>query len=164
MEMIDQFEKHYDYDCNYMRKMADASPKAFKTFVNFLPMGQVGSSLKPEVLWAAKIASMLTEDCGACVQLNIKMALEAGIDSKLVKTIVKSPSHLPDELKNIYDFAKAVASNTHEHSELQQQIEEYYTPEQVTELALSIASTKIYPTIKRALGDFQSCSLFEFEF
>ena len=62
MEFIDQFEKHYEYDCTYMRRMAKSAPKAFETFVNFLPMGQVGASLPPDILWTAKIAAMLTPD------------------------------------------------------------------------------------------------------
>ncbi|EQC50183.1 hypothetical protein M899_2864 [Bacteriovorax sp. BSW11_IV] len=162
MDFIDQFEKHYNYDCNYMRKMAKANPKAFETFVNFLPMGQVGKSLPSDVLWTAKIAAMLTEDCGACVQLNITMALEAGVDKNIVQNIVKSPNALNDDLKLVYDFAKAVATNQEDHHSIQKIVEQKFSADQLTELALAIASTKIYPSIKRALGDFKSCSLYQF--
>ncbi len=164
MEFIDQFEKHYDYDCNYMRKMAQSNPQAFETFVNFLPMGQVGKSLPVEVLWTAKISSMLTEDCGACVQLNIKMALEAGVTQDLVKMIVQSPEKLSADLSTVYNYARSVSLNIDTFYQYQNKIQEQYSQEQITELALAIASTKIYPTVKRALGDFKSCSLYEFEF
>lgn len=164
MEFIDQLEKHYNYDCNYMRKMEKSNPKAFEAFLNFLPMGQRGASLPTDIFWTAKISSMLTEDCGACVQLNISMALEAGVDKEIIKKIIKSPEELRNELKQIYDYAKAVASNQENHNELQRSIENCYSQSQITELALVIASTKVYPTIKRALGDFKSCSLYQFDF
>ncbi|EQC45555.1 hypothetical protein [Bacteriovorax sp. Seq25_V] len=164
MEFIDQFESHYNYDCNYMRKLAKDAPEAFKAFVDFLPMGQVGKSLPTDILWTAKIAAMLTEDCGACVQLNITMALEAGVNKNLVKNIIKAPENLEDRYKQIYQFAKAVAANQDGHLELQKEISKNYTAEQVAELSIAISSTRIYPTIKRALGEFKSCQLFDFSF
>lgn len=164
MSFIDEFEKHYDYDCNYMRKMADANSEAFETFVNFLPMGKVGKSLEKEVLWTAKIAAMLTEDCGACVQLNIKMALESGLSSEFVKSIVQKPAELEDRLKLIYDFAQAIALNKDNHFSLQQEVAKFFTIKELTELTLAIASTKIYPTVKRGLGEFKSCSFYNFSF
>ena len=164
MEFIDQFESHYGYDCDYMRKIERSAPKAFETFVNFLPMGQVGSSLPKSILWTAKISAMLTEDCGACVQLNITMAKESGVDSALLKNITANSDLLDPDHKLIFDFAKSVAANCDDHHQLQNLVEKKYSPEQVSELALAIASTKVYPTIKRALGDFKSCSLYQFDF
>jgi len=164
MEFIDQFEKHYDYDCNYMRKLASAAPDAFETFINFLPMGRVGNSIPADILWVVKISAMLTEDCGACVQLNIKMAIEAGVDTSLLKDVITRPEHLKQDYKLAFDFAHAIARNTEDQEELINKMNVTYTKQQIAELSLAIASTKIYPTIKRALGEFKSCSLYQFEF
>ena len=164
MEFINQFESHYDYDCSYMRRMAETSPKAFEAFVNFLPMGKIGSSVPSDILWTAKIASMLTEDCGSCVQLSIKMAIEAGVEKDLVKKIVLHRNELSPEHSLMFKFATSIATNGQDHQELQLAVAQKYGPEQLTELAVAISSTKIYPTIKRALGEFKSCSLYEFEF
>ena len=164
MEFIDNFEKHYDYDCSYMRKLATSAPKAFESFVNFLPMGQIGESLPTEVLWTAKISAMLTEDCGACVQLNIKMAIEAGVSVDLVKMIIANPEKLSKSLKEVYSFAFSVAKNEDNHAELYESMSQKYTAEQISEMAIAIASTKVYPTIKRSLGEFKSCRLYQFEF
>lgn len=161
---IDSFENHYAYDCTYIRQLSDNSNEAYKAFVEFLPMGQVGSSLEKEVLWTAKISAMLTEDCGACVQLNINMALEAGLSKELVQKIVLNADTLNDDLHRVFDFAKAIASNQSDHEEKQKKILELLKPEQLAELSVAIASTKVYPTIKRALGQFKSCSIYNFDF
>ena len=164
MEFIDQFEAHYDYNCDYMRDMAKSSPQGFQTFVDFLPMGRYEKSLSKEALWTARLAAMKIEDCGACVQLNIKMALESGVAKEVVKETVLYPEKLNEELKLVFDFAQAVASGSDELGELQRKVSETYNEEERTELALAIAATKIYPTLKRSLGYFKSCSLYEFEF
>lgn len=164
MDLIDKFEVHYDYDCNYMRTMRSSSTEGFKKFVEFMPMSQYSKALDINTLWVSKIAAMLTEDCGACVQLNIKMAIEAGVDKELVKTIVTSPDNLEKNLKLVYAYSKSVALSSPDHNGLFLEIKKVYSQEQITELALAIASAKIYPTLKRALGDFKSCALYEFEF
>ena len=164
MKFIDDFESHYNYDCTYMRKMAKSSPQGFETFVNFLPMGQYKKSLENEDIWIARLSSILCEDCGACAQLNINMAIEAGVKSELVRKVVKSPAELSPKHRLIFEFANAVAKNKDNHSQLQQKISELFNEEQLTELALAIASAKVYPAIKRSLGEFKSCSLYNFNF
>jgi len=164
MKWIDDFEAHYDYDCSYIREMAKSSPDGFKTFEGFLPMGSYSKTLSKNELWVAKISSMLTEDCGACVQLNIKMAIEAGVDISLIKTIIQAPENLEDDLQLIYEFAKSVSLGSETFTDLQAQVSKKYSSEQLTEMAIAISSVKIYPTIKRALGYFKSCSLYTYTF
>lgn len=164
MSFIDEFESHYDYDCNYMRILAKNAPKAFEAFVGFLPMGKVGESLPADILWTAKTSAMLTEDCGACVQLNIRMALESGVDSELLKKIVKKPESLDDKYGLVYKFAKMVAENSVDSENLLQRMRDNYSEVQLAELSVAIASTKVYPTIKRALGEFENCRLISFSF
>lgn len=164
MSFIDEFESHYDYDCNYMRVLERTAPKAFEAFVNFLPMGRIGESIPIDILWTAKISAMLVEDCGACVQLNIKMALESGVPAKLLKQVVQTPSELEGRFMQVYKFAKMVAAKLPVEEELYEKMKKDYSETQLSELSIAIASTKVYPTIKRSLGEFQSCALMSFEF
>jgi hypothetical protein len=164
MKFIDDFEAHYDYDCTYMREMVKSSPEGFDTYTNFIPMGSYNKVLSKDVMWVCKLASTLTEDCGACVQLAIKLALEQGVSVEMAKTVVQSPENLSDDLKLIYKFSQAVALGSDNFSELQKDVANKYSKEELTELALAISSTKVYPTIKRALGHFKSCSLYNYDF
>ena len=164
LEFLDQFENRYKYDCNYMREMLQISPDAFHAFEGFMPMGRYRKSAPLDVLFVAKLTTMKTEDCGACTQLNIRMAIEAGVSKDILKCVMNNGKGLSEELKDVYDYSVAVATNGSMPDGLYEKLESRYSREVMVELGLAIAATKVYPTIKRALGYAKSCSLYEFEF
>ncbi len=164
LEWIEQFERHYDYDCSYLKEMLQHSPEGFATFEGFSPMGRFEKAIPRDVLWVAKIATMTSEDCGACTQLNIRMAKEAGVAPDVLRSAVRDGEGLPDELRDVRDFAARVAQNQEVAPDLRERIESRYSKEIMVELALAIASAKIYPTLKRTLGHAGSCALYDFEY
>ncbi len=162
LEMLEGFQNHYNYDTTYMKEMLKANPKAFETFQNFLPMASYKEKASVELIFIAKLTSMKNEDCGKCLQLNVDMALEAGVDKEIVKEVVfNEGQNLPEQLKEIYDFSLAVSKKEEVPSFLYDKISEKYSKDILTEIALAIASTKVFPTIKRVLNDFHSCSVIQ---
>jgi len=65
----------------------------------------------PDVYYVAKLAAMKTEDCGECLQLNIRFALEQGISKELVRAVINGGNNLPEDLKEVHDFVVAIATN-----------------------------------------------------
>jgi hypothetical protein len=63
------------------------------------------------------------------------------------------------EQRDVYDYALAVAANEEMDPELLPRLEQRWGREVVAELAIGIVATRLYPTLKRALGFAQSCSL-----
>lgn len=162
LEMLEGFQSHYDYDTTYMKEMLSENPKAFETFEGFLPMASFKDKTPNEVLYVVKLTSMKNEDCGACLQLNVDMAVEAGVPKDIIKEVVfNEGKDLSLELKEVYDFTLAVANNETIDDVLSAKINEMYSKDIMTEIALAIASTKIFPTIKRVLNDFHSCSVIQ---
>ena len=164
LEFIDQFENHYKYDCGYMREMLTTSPDGFKVFEGFMPMGRYQKVTPTDVIFVAKVAAMKSEDCGACTQLNIRMAIEAGVSKDVLKCVINNGEGLCEELKDVYNFSVALATNGLMPEGLSEKLELKYSREVLIELGLAIAATKVYPTIKRALGHAESCALYDFEF
>lgn len=164
LDFLNRFEEHYKYDTTYMKEILNVSPEGFKTFENFLPMGRYRKATPKDVYWVTKVAAMKTEDCGACTQLNIRMALEDGIDSNTLKSVINNGKGLSPELKEVYDFAVAVTKNSGNFENIRKKMASKYSQEIMVELSLALASIKVYPAIKRALGHAGSCSLFNFEF
>jgi len=162
-KLIDDFESHYNYDSSYMRELLESSQEGFAKFNNFLPLSSHQEKLNTEDYWVAKLAAMQVEDCGDCLQLNVRMALEAGVSKPIVEIVLRGGSKLPDALKDIYDYAKYVASNEIIDSELADRITARFDKGVLLELGLCIATAKVFPTIKRALGYTRSCSLVEIE-
>ncbi len=162
-QMIDDFQSHYKYDADYMRDLLKYSPGGFEKYNAFLPMAQYREKAPTDVYYVANIAAMKIEDCGECLQLNIRFALEKGVSKDIVRGAIRDGEGLSGDLKKVYDLAAAVASNGEGIEDLSSQIEAKYGKEVMMELALCIASARVFPALRRTLGYAKSCSLYEFE-
>ena len=112
LEMLEGFQNHYNYDTSFMKEMLTSNPKAYETFEAFLPMASFKDKAPKDVIFVAKLATMKNEDCGQCLQLNVDMALENGVDKEIISEVVfNEGKNLPKDLKVIYDFTLAVVKN-----------------------------------------------------
>ena len=161
MRHIDEFEAHYRYDSTYMRELLETSPEGYEKFDNAMPLVEHRELLDANSYWVAKLAAMKSEDCGECLQLNVRMAVEAGIDKAIVEATIKGGRDLPAELMDVYDFAVGVAANILDDEALVARIESRFNKGQLLEFGLCISTAKFFPTTKRALGYTKSCSLLE---
>ena len=163
LNQIAQFEAHYQYDSAYMRDLLEHSPDGFAKFNNFLPLARHHEKLDNNDYWVAKLAAMQAADCGECLQLNVRMALEAGISKELIQAILRGGDALPADLLDVYHYAKSVATNIPIQEDLRDRIEARFDKGELLEFALAIATTAVFPGIKRALGLAKACSLVEIE-
>ena len=162
LEMLEGFQNHYNYDTTYMKEMLVSNPKAYEIFEAFLPMASFKDKAPTDVIFVAKLATMKNEDCGKCLQLNVDMALETGVDKEIIKEVVfNEGKNLSRDLKEIYDFTLAVANKEDIEANLYDKINKKYSKAILTEIALTIASTKVFPAVKRVLNDFHSCSVIQ---
>lgn len=158
-KMIDDFEQHYQYDSTYMRELLDSSSEGFTRFNNFMPLNDFREKLDLEDYWVAKLAAMQIEDCGECLQLNVRMALEAGVAKGLVEAAIHDPSALPVALQDVFCYAKHVACDDALEPDQVERIMTRYDKGSLLELGLCVATAKVFPTVKRAVGYTKSCSL-----
>lgn len=156
---IDEFETRYQYDCTYMRELLELSPQGYAKFDNFIPLASHREALDPVLYWVAKLAAMQAEDCGACLQLNVRMALENGVSKQVIESVLKGGNDLPEDLRDVYEFALGVAGRTPAINGLKERIQARFGKRELLEMGLCIAAAKVFPTIKRALGYTESCQL-----
>jgi len=155
--VIDKFEKQYGYDATYMREILAASRSGFFKFTVAQVMNLHREQVAPDAWHAARIASARHEDCGPCTQLVVNMALEARIDSAIVRAVVAR-----DFARMSADaaFGVRLAEATLAHAstdELRTEALRRYGERGLISLAYAIATTRIYPTIKRVLGHAHTC-------
>jgi alkylhydroperoxidase/carboxymuconolactone decarboxylase family protein YurZ len=162
-KQIDEFAAHYKYDGTYMRELLESSPAGFMKFNNFLPLSSHKEKLSTEDYWVAKLAAMQAEDCGECLQLNVRMALEAGLSKDLIKAVLSGGKALPENLRDVYRYARGVARHAPVEDDLMARMEARYDKGALLEFGLCIASAKVFPTIKRAVGYAKSCMLIAIE-
>lgn len=154
---LESFENHYGYDASYLHELMEVSPEGYEAFSGFATMGMFRKSLSPEVFFVSKIATSQTEDCGPCTELNVRMAQKAGVSDDIIRGGM-SGQGLTAELEAVRLFSIAVAFNEVKPGQIEEMID-CYGREGLAELALSIASMRVYPCMKRALGFDQSCAV-----
>jgi hypothetical protein len=159
---IEAFEKHYDYDMGYAHRMLRASRAAFLRFALFSRCAQVRERVPAAPWFAARLAATLFEDCGPCTQLVVHMAEEAGVDAALLRAIVAGDeAALDDDTLLGLRFARAVLCRSPDCATVHDEAVRRWGERGAVSLALIIANTRVYPTLKRALGYAHACSRVE---
>jgi hypothetical protein len=159
-EALRAFGQHYDYDVTYLEELAEMSPGAFHVFEAAMPLGQYQKAAPTELLTIAKIAAIRAEDCGPCTELGVKMSREAGVPEPIIRGALHGGKGLNAEQLDVYTYARAVAANEEMDPELLPRLKARWGDEVIAELAIAITGTRLYPTMKRALGHAKSCALF----
>jgi hypothetical protein len=159
LEAIRGFGQHYDYDTTYIEELADASPGAFQAFEGGMSMGRFQGAAPADLLIVAKLTAVRAEDCGPCTELGVKMAREAGVPEAVIRGALNGGKGLSPEQLDIHRYARAVAANEEMDPGLLPRLETRWGREVVAELAIAIVATRLYPTLRRALGHSKSCSL-----
>lgn len=151
-------EKKLGVPVDYLRHMARVSLTAFFKFVKFMPMAEYRKTLPVEAYHVARLVTVQKEDCGTCVQIEVNLAKHDGVAPSLLQSVLDGKvESLPLELRNVHCFAEAVITQQ-DDLELRETMRQQYGEEGLVELALAIASARVFPTTKRVLGYATSCS------
>jgi len=156
---IDGFERQWGYDASYMRDVIQASPASFVKFA-FGTRAADTKTAPPEALFAATLAGVLTEDCGPCTQLGVDMALESGIDPAVVRAVLAGDMVAMGETASLaYRFAQASLARDMETADpLRDEIMRRWGEKALVAIGLNLVASRMYPTLKYALGHGKACS------
>lgn len=145
---------------DYLRHIARVAPSAFAKFSLFTPLSGHRKHLPAAPYHLARIAAVRHEDCGTCLQIEANLAAQDGVDAPLIRAAVRGQDEaLPDELRTVTRFARAVAAASGEEEQYRADLLERYGEAGMVELALGIATSRVFPSTKRALGYATACSL-----
>lgn len=161
LQELDEFEARYQYDATYLRELLTLSPAGYEKFAAFRPLAYFQGTLDSETYWIAKLATMQVEDCGECLQLNVRFALENDIPRETIDAVLKGGDGLSEAQRDLYDFVVQVASSQAPEPMLEERMRSRMSRAALLDLGLCIASAKVFPTIKRAAGYANSCRLIE---
>ncbi len=156
--LIRSYENRVGTKLDYVRDILRSSRAAFWKFSLFMPLSGHRKHASAEALAVARIAAVKAEDCGPCLQINVDFALHEGVAPEVVEKAVLAPEALTRDFALIYRFAAAVAANTDEIELLRAALSDRLAPGIMTELAIAIASARVYPSLKRGLGHSKSCA------
>ena len=156
---IDRFEKRYDYDASYMRDLLEADPAAFLAFSKVQGLGGYRKA-PPRALVAARLVGTLAEDCGPCTQIVVRMAEEEGLPPAVLKAILTGDeAAMGPDAALAWRFARASLARDIEAADpLRDEIVRRWGAKALAAIALGLASARVYPTVKYALGHGKACS------
>ncbi len=154
-----RFERRYGYDAGYMHALADADPAAFMAFSNVRGLSGYHKA-PPNALAAAGIAGALAEDCGPCTQISVQIAEENGVSPTVLKGILEGDeASMGPDAWLAWRFARASLARDMEAADpLRDEIVSRWGMKALAAIALALASARVYPTVKYALGYGKACS------
>jgi hypothetical protein len=156
---LDAFERDTGYDATYVREMLDADVKAVMTLFKVQGLARYRKDVPREPWYAAALVGVLAEDCGPCTQLGITMAEREGVNPDTLRAIVAGDLRaMPDDVVVAYRFAKASLAHSPAADELRTEVVERWGKRGLISLALALASSRVYPTVKYAMGHGKACT------
>jgi alkylhydroperoxidase family enzyme len=162
---LDAEEKKLGASVDYLRHVVDVSPAAFLRFASILPFANSRKVLPTDAWFVAQLVAVRHEDCGTCVQITVNLARQSGVAPALLRAVLLGPAsdgdwhELSPEMADVARFAEAVVTASPGGDELRETLRHRYGERGLIELAYAIASGRIPPTVKRALGYARSCSV-----
>jgi hypothetical protein len=163
LSALDKFDLRYKYNSDFARKLLAASPGVYAAYASFLPMAGYRQKAPAELLFAAKLAALLEDDCATSVQINIRMALESGVSRGIIRSVLENHAEPPEGAGPACALARRIARNQPVPDDLIGRIVAAHGDEVLAELAVGIAAARVFPALKRALGFGQGCAGVRFE-
>ncbi len=142
----------------YFHEMARAPGYAFEKLMHFMPATMHRHEAPADLFHMARIGATLVEDCGSCAMTAAAGALRDGVDRKLVNAALAYNAPEGD-LRSGFEFGQSIARQEAEAFALGDLIEAKYGRIVRLELAMTAATVRAYPAMKRGLGLSKSCSL-----
>lgn len=142
----------------YFHEVAAAPGNAFEKLANFMPVTMHRHEAPADLFHMARIGATLVEDCGPCALTAAQGALGDGVDRDLVNAALRAEPPEGD-LKSAFVFGAAIARQAGEAFTLGDEIERQYGRTVRLELAMTAATVRAYPAMKRGLGLSKSCSI-----
>ena len=156
---LDKFERTWNYDASYMRDVARTNPASLIKFA--LGTGAADVRAAPHAaLFAAGTVGVLAEDCGPCTQIGVDMALAHGLDPAIVRAVLAGDEAGMGETAALaWRFAKAsLARDMAAADPLRDEIVRRWGETALVAIGLTLVASRMYPTLKYALGHGKTCS------
>lgn len=145
-------------EAEYIHRIARAPGGALEKFKHFMPVTMHRHAAPAEPFHMARIGASLIEDCGPCAMIAAQGALADGVSRDLVNAALAAK--LPEgELGTAFAFGQAIALHAQDAAPLGDAVEAIWGQDTRLELAMTAATTRAYPAIKRGLGLGKPCGL-----
>ncbi len=156
---IAAFERTWSYDATYLREILAVSPWAVLKIFMLGSLGH-GHRAPPDAVAAAGIVGTLAEDCGPCTQIGVDIARRGGVSPEVLRAILAGDEAAMGETAALaWRFARASLARDMEIADpLRDEILRRWGQGALVDIAMALTTSRMYPTLKYALGHGKACS------
>ena len=155
---LDVFERTYDYDVSYAREILAVDTRAFFAWARVSGLSGYRRDVPRDVVCAVALVGTMVEDCGPCTQLMVTMGLRDGVDAKTIADVLRGRhDELSDAVRLGVRYAEAVLQRSPEANPLREDVLRRWGPRALVSLAFALTASRLFPTLKYALGHGQAC-------
>jgi hypothetical protein len=156
---VSAFERQWNYDASYVHEMIETSPRAAWMFSRAASLGKYRKDVPAAAYAAAAITAALHEDCGPCTQLGISMVERAGVDPNVLRAVLNEDlDAMPSDVALAWRFTRATLNHDPSADQYRAEIIRRWGPRAVVSLAFAIVTSRLYPTVKYAMGHGKACT------
>ena len=142
----------------YFHEIAKAPGHAFEKMAHFMAVTTHRHDAPADLFHMARIGATLIEDCGPCALTAAQGALAEKVARDLVNMALSAKPPEGD-MKMAFDFGQAIALHAPEATALGDALEAKFGRTVRLELAMTAATVRAYPAMKRGLGLGKPCSM-----
>jgi hypothetical protein len=151
------FERNWN--ASSMGDLIDTDPRAMLAFGKVQALTRYRKDLPPGPYYAAAITGTMAEDCGPCTQLVITMAEREGVEPAVLRAIVaRDFAAMPYEVALAARYTETTLRHAPEADDLREEVLRQWGKRGLVSLAFAIVSSRLYPTLKYALGHGRTCT------
>ena len=156
------FGDAFDYDTGYMQDLVDIDPAAGLAVSRLSAAASYRADAPVAAWFAGKLVAGMSEDCGPCVQLGVRMAERSGVSASDLRAIIASDvGRMSAEASLGYRFAQALLARSEELDDLREEIVARWGRKALGAISIGIVTTRTFPALKYALGHGQACQSVE---
>ncbi|MCA0927809.1 carboxymuconolactone decarboxylase family protein [Ruegeria profundi] len=108
----------------------------------------------------ARMRGAIAADCGICVEAEINLAGQAGLDEATIDAVLRSDySELPEDVTAVANLTDAVVGRHEDDTEAREIIKTAYGDAGLIEVSFAMNGAALLPNIKRAMGYATVCDI-----
>ncbi len=158
LSMIKWGEKRIGVTLDYVRQIAKTDFGLLMRYNRLFGFLDPNRHAPKDAYHVARIRGALAADCGACVEVEVNLARQSGMDEATIDRALTG-QHLTPDLQWVCRLADATVRDRTDDTEAREAVRAAYGDPGLIELAYAMNGAAILPGIKRAMGYATACNI-----
>ncbi len=158
--LIGQAEKRVGVTFDYVHAIADTSFSLLTRYNRLFRFLDPNRFAPQDAYHVARLRGAISADCGTCVEAEINLARQTGMDAAVIDQVLSGTySALPEALAATARLADAVTGQRTDDPDARETIRSEFGEEALIELCFAMTGAALLPGIKRGMGYATGCDI-----